>query len=63
MLVSCQLQHDCFKPNGVCGECQLTLKAQVVVGFAVAPEPQSVHESSISVLDAEVVRLQRTERP
>lgn len=34
-----------------------------MVGFAVAPEPQSVHESSISVLDAEVVRLQRTERP
>lgn len=37
-----------------------TLKPQVVVGFAVAPDPQSMHESSISDLEAEVVRLQDT---
>ena len=43
-------------------ECQVTLKPHVVVGLAVAPDPQSVHESSISVLDAEVVRLQRAKR-
>lgn len=39
----------------------VTLKPHVASGLAVAPDPQSVHESWISVLDAEVVRLRVTQ--
>ena len=57
-------QAECKQDAELCRPCsdansvRLTLKPQVESGVAVAPDPQSVQEDWISVLDGEVVKLQ-----